>query len=274
MEKIFNKLDRYFCNQWHVGVLDMDIGRWFVDAKASNIAYLKAVNADGKHILIQPGSCHESHFLLADDLNHKLIDRHHKAPDGKWKPGRMVVETSDGNFQVWIHSSRPVSLEEKRYWLKRLNSDPGADPNNRWGRCPGFRNRKDKHRDQAGGYPLAKLIWIDWKRRATIPVINSVRLNSERLSPQPPGGEVCHQKISRSDYQRGNESATDFAYALALFRRGHDCQFVRESILMERVNWKNHSGQKRIQSYIERTINRAQQIVRSEGRYFNGNHSI
>jgi len=54
----------------------------------------------------------------------------------------MVVETSSGNYQVWIHSDRPLSLDEKRYWLKRLHNDPGADRNNRWGRYPGFRNRK------------------------------------------------------------------------------------------------------------------------------------
>ncbi len=258
MEQIFNKLNRYFCNRWHVGVLDMDIGRWVVDAKASNIAYLKAANANGKHILIQPRDCHASYFLLADDLDRKLVQRHHKDPGGKWKPGRMVVETSDGNFQVWIHCSRTVSLEEKRYWLKRLKSDPGADPNNRWGRCPGFRNRKDKHRGQTGGYPLAKLIWIDWKRLADIPFING-----GHLSPQPPGGDVCHQKISRSDYERGDESATDFAYAMALFRRGFDIGTVRERIMQERVNWKNHTGHNRMQRYIQRTIKRAFQIVRS-----------
>jgi hypothetical protein len=258
MELIFNKLDRYFCKKWNIAVLDTDIGRWIVAPQAKNIAYLKAVNAEGKHILIQPRSCHASHFLMADDLDRKLIDRHHKDPSGKWKPGRMVVETSGGNYQVWIHSSRAVSPKEKRYWLKRLKSDPGADPNNRWGRCPGFRNRKDKHRDSAGGYPLAKLIWIDWKRCADIPLIHA-----GRLSPQPQGGDVCHQQISRSDYERGDESATDFAYALALFRRGYDIGAVRERILQDRMNWKNHAGQNRMQSYIERTIKRAHRIVRS-----------
>jgi len=85
----------------------------------------------------------------------------------------MVVETSPYNYQVWILSNRFLSIAEKRYWLKKLCNDPGAGPNNRWGRCPGFRNRKQKHKDSKGGYPLAKLIWVDWKNKALIPQVKS-----------------------------------------------------------------------------------------------------
>jgi hypothetical protein len=263
MERIFDKLNRYFSNRWHLAVLDMDIGRWVVEAKASNIAYLKAVNANGKHILIQPRADLASYFLLIDDLDVNLLFRHHKDAGGNWKPGRMIVETSGGNYQVWIRSFRPLALDEKRYWLKRLKSDPGADPNDRWGRFPGFRNRKNHHRDTAGGYPLAKLVWIDWKNKAQIPYYLSISHDGSHLSPQPLGGDVCLKPISRSVYERGDESATDFAYAIALFRRGYSSEGVRDRILVERRNWKNHAGQNRKRSYIDRTITRAKQIVQS-----------
>ena len=264
MERIFEKLDRYFCRKWRLAVLDMDQGRWNVKPQTSNIPYLKAENANGRHILIQPDSTLEPYYLLVDDVGWTLIQRQHQFKDGVWKPGRMVVETSRRNYQVWIHSSRHLLLKEKRYWLKKLHSDPGADPNSRWGRCPGFRNRKNKHRRFTGGYPLSRLIWIDWRYRAEIPDthINTSGSDLKSLSPQALESGVCRlQDITRANYARGDESATDFAYAIALFRRGYTTQFVRDCILSERSDWKNHTGERRKSHYLNRTIERAKIIV-------------
>lgn len=241
----------------------MEIGRWIVAPKTSNLSYLKAENANGRHILMQPDPVVSSYYLIVDDVDLKLLHQHHKNASGCWKSGRMVVETSKGNFQVWIHSARPLPLEEKRYWLKRLKSDPGADPHNRWGRCPGFRNRKEKHFIASEGYPLARLIWIDWLNQAEIPMCHHSKLNQQPLSHQPLGGGVCLKPISRSNYDRGDESATDFAYALALLRRGYSRNFVRECIVAERKNWHNHDGGHRTEKYLERTIRRAEQIVQT-----------
>lgn len=241
----------------------MEIGRWIVESKTSNLSYLKAENANGRHILIQPDAVVASYYLLVDDIDVNLINHHHKDASGRWKPGRMVVETSTGNFQVWIHTTRPLALEEKRYWLKRLQSDPGADPNNRWGRCPGFRNRKEKYYTTSAGYPLARLIWIDWLNRAEIPMDQDSKTIQKRLSPQPLGGGVCLKPISRFNYDRGDESATDFAYALALFRRGCSKHFVRKRLLAERNHWSNHNGERRLEKYLEKTIKKAEQIVRT-----------
>ncbi len=209
----------------------------------------------------------ESRYLLADDLCWKLICRQHRQADGTWKPGRMVVETSPRNYQVWIHSQRELSLTEKRYWLKRLGSDPGADPNNRWGRCPGFRNRKDKHRSTCGQYPLARLIWIDWTAEAQIPhTIFEASATGEPLSHPLPRGFVCRKNnICRSDYDRGNQSATDYSYALALARRGQGEDEIRSRILSERTNWDNHLSGRRIELYLDRTIRRAKMIIEETG---------
>jgi len=264
MKLIFEKVHRYFYGKWRLAVLDMDSGRWVTKPKALHIPYLKAENAHGRHILLQPEQTIEPYFLLVDDLSWPMIHRHHHYPDGTWKPGRMVVETSKGNYQVWIRSSRYLSLNEKRYWLQKLCSDPGADPNNRWGRCPGFRNRKEKYRDSRGGYPLSRLIWIDWKGQAEIPHPNdeSSRKPSIPFSPQPKEGGVCRcNDISRSDYDRGDESATDFSYSIALVRKGYTDDEIKLRILSERSNWKNHLGQRRMQHYLNRTIKRARFIA-------------
>lgn len=251
MERIFGKLNRYFRGNFCLAVLDDAAGRWPVKPWPGNIAYLKAENANGRHILLQPFAAAQPFYLLADDITPRLLNRHHKNRDGSWKPGRMIVETSPGNFQVWIHSSRFLRLEEKRYWLKRLRSDPGASPKDRWGRCPGFRNRKTKHRDSEGRYPLSRLIWIDWKNEVFVP----------SLSHQPVGGVCRKNHLSRADYERGDESATDFAYAVALSRRGYSNDEIYKRLLNERSSWMNHMGSKKKWSYLCRTIDGAKRIV-------------
>ncbi len=272
MKTIFKKLNHYFCAQWQIAVLDLDAGRWITSPINKNISYLKAENAGGRHILMQPLSQIAPYYIMVDDLSITNIHRHHKFHNGTWKPGRMAVETSPDNYQVWIHSDRPLSLDEKRFWLKKLCNDPGADPNNRWGRCPGFRNRKQKYRTPDNCYPLSKLIWIDWKYKASIPqsgfhntsvkTINCNTTNS--LSPQPLWGDVCHYKsISRFQYEKYGESETDFSYALALARRGYSQTTIEDRLLSERTNWENHRGCKRKKTYIMRTIRKAIDIVRN-----------
>jgi hypothetical protein len=260
MEKILRKIGDYFGSAWRLAILDMKKGRWIVDPAPSRIGYLKAENANGRHILMQPVD--EARYLLADDLCWEMICRQHRHDNRRWKPGRMVVETSPQNYQVWIRSQRELSLTEKHYWLKRLGSDPGADPNDRWGRCPGFRNRKDKHRSACDRYPLARLIWIDWITEAQIPHVTlKAPVSHEPFSHPPPRGAVCWNKVCRSDYERGNQSATDFSYALALIRGGHGEDEIRNRILSERSNWDNHGGERRIDLYLDRTIRKAKAVI-------------
>jgi len=189
--------------------------------------------------------------MLVDDIGNELLNRQHRKKSGNWKSGRLIVETSPNNYQVWIHASRYLSIDEKIHWLKRLHSDPGATPKNRWGRCPGFRNRKLKHKDINGGYPLSKLIWVDWKEKADIPYISSL---SQRIS-------VSKKSLTRSVYERGNESSTDFAYTLALIRCGYTDSQIKNRLLSERNNWDNHVGDKKIMQYLKRTIQKARSIV-------------
>ncbi|MCA1794983.1 MAG: RepB family DNA primase [Desulfobacteraceae bacterium] len=260
METIFWKIKKFFKGHAQLAVLDEKAGRWFVRSDPKSIPYLKAENANGRHILIKPDRTVEPFYLLVDDLNSHLLGRHHKAA-AAFKAGRMVVETSPGNYQVWIHALRPLDLMEKRYWLKKMNNDPGADPNNRWGRCPGFRNRKQKHKSPSGQYPLAKLIWVDWKYTADIPKIIAEDGNRIVLPHQPRGGVCQSRPLARSSYNRADESATDFAYALALYRKGLDESEIMKRICFERQDWKNHTGSCRQEKYLVRTLAKVRKII-------------
>ena len=106
--------------------------------------------------------------------------------------------------------------------------------------------------------------WIDWKRNADIPPSNNMTPdNVSAFSPKPLGG-VCHNKnISRKDYERRDESATDFLYAMALMRRRFTDEEIRKCLISERRDWKNHQGEKRMNAYLERTIAKARAIVQN-----------
>lgn len=260
MIEIFQKLDRYFKSNWHLAVLDLKKGRWIIESKPAVIPYLKSQNAQGRHILIQPKN--PETYLMADDLSDSLLCAHHKLPDGSFKPGRMVVETSPSNFQVWIHFRHPLCLDQKRFLLRKLHSDPAADPNNRFGRCPGFRNRKEKYQNHQGNFPLAKLIWVDWKHQTRIPkgFFTPPIFRKPTISPLPSFGGVC-QNVARDNYQKGNESQTDFAYTLALIRKGFSDDQIRSRILAERSNWNHHQSEYKQRLYLNRTIAKARKIA-------------
>lgn len=265
MNGIFRKLDRFFQYHWRLAVLDYQRGLWSVSP--NHLPYLKAQNANGHHILIQPD--HQPFFMLADDLNPVDLKTYHHYPDGTWKPGRMIVLTSPGNYQVWIHTNRDLPVEEKRYWLRHMHSDPGADPHNRWGRCPGFFNRKDKHRSPTGRFPLAKLIWVDWLHVAQIPPMPTPQLPHHTEQADRPLHPSYATNIRRSDYDRYNESATDFALSLALARKGYSKQQIIEQLLHERRDWTHHLGVSRLNDYLERTVSKAIEIVRSTPNKYN-----
>ena len=79
---------------------------------------------------------------------------------------------------------------------------------------------------------------------------------------------MCLDKpISRSDYDKGDDSKTDFAYAiaitiaLALARKNYSKPLIRTCLVQERTNWENHAGSIRKKAYINRTIEYAVAIV-------------
>ena len=268
MQKVFSKVDRYF-KRYEFGVYreakgDDDNGAvWAVKPTADIENYLKAMNASGKHIFIRPTFEREPHYMMCDDHSKQELDTFHKE-NGKWKPGRLVVETSPGNYQVWVKSNRPLNNEEKSYWLKKMGSDPGASPKHRWGRAPGFRNKKDKYLTE-DGHPLAKLVWVDWKGSVEVPRVEMPTLEQKEIS-QPKKRLTAgkhHSLPVRADFERGDNNATDFAYALSLLRRGVDRNEVQDRILSERDNWDNHRSESARRDYFKRTLDKAEAMIKN-----------
>jgi hypothetical protein len=255
---LFELLKQYY-NQFEFGVYNDSTVKpavWPIAAELKYLSYLRFENARGRHIFLRPETEVEEHFMLIDDLNHGQVEKH------KGKQGRLIVETSPANYQVWVHSQKPLSLEEKRYWLRKLDSDPGADPCKRWGRCPGFTNRKVEYLTH-NGYPFAKVVEVDFntvqvpkpikQNNSPIPLLTGTRLNNaeSRWTGQ----------IFRSDYDSGDESITDIRYVMALIKRGYSVEEITNRLLRERQDWRNHQGDKRLENYLKRTICKAQKYL-------------
>ncbi len=108
------------------------------------LPYLKYRNANGAHIYIRPTG--ESPYTLLDDLTAGALDR--LVPEG-YAPA-AVVETSPGSFQAWLRHAQPLPKELGTLAAKTLAERFGADPSaadwRRFGRAPGFTNRKPQYR--------------------------------------------------------------------------------------------------------------------------------
>ncbi len=120
------------------------------------LPYLKYRNANGAHIYTRPTG--ESPYTLLDDLTPATLAQ--LAAEG-YGPA-AVVETSPGSFQAWLRHSQPLPKELGTPAAKTLAAQFGADRSaadwRRFGRAPGFTNRKQQHRNVQGLYPFARLI--------------------------------------------------------------------------------------------------------------------
>jgi len=144
---------------YDIGVL-LDAGMYRVQAASPSrilrmLSFLKHRNAHGAHIYIRPTG--ESPYTLLDDLTATSLNR--LSVEG-YSPA-AVVETSPGSFQAWLRHKQPLSKEVGTLAAKTLAEQFGADRSaadwRRFGRAPGFTNRKPKHRSAQGLYPFARL---------------------------------------------------------------------------------------------------------------------
>ncbi len=145
---------------YDIGVLS-DKGMYRVEAAPASrvlrmLPFLKHRNAHGAHIYLRPTG--ESCYTLLDDLTAATLS--HLTVEG-YAPA-AVVETSPGSFQAWLRHTQPLSKELGTLAAKTLAEQFGADRSaadwRRFGRAPGFTNRKPQHRNTQGFYPFAHLL--------------------------------------------------------------------------------------------------------------------
>ena len=112
------------------------------DAVVADLLRLaRGANARGNaNILVRPDPAVHHPWLLVDDLPLTL------GIEFAEQMAALVVETSSGNCQVRLLTSIPLDAEGRHaaqeIICERFGSDPGSTAGDKWGRLPGFTQRK------------------------------------------------------------------------------------------------------------------------------------
>jgi len=157
-----------------------------------------------------------------------------------------AVETSPCNSQVWILCARALTREERqdvaRSLCRLIGSDPGAISEPRWGRLPGFQQRKP-----------GKSGWTNLLTISTDPALDP----TPHLSPAPaaarPGGGGGGFTSTITGGAGGDQSVREFAFACHALRRGMSPTEIEAAIAAH----VSASGRRKSRDYAARTVSAA-----------------
>ena len=178
--------------RFEVGIREAKTGKmmnreWSRAEVEQSIAWLKRMNAKGNDVYIRPIGEHS--LVLVDDLNLLALGR--MRDDGF--ASAATIETSPGNYQVWVKlSDKPLSAEARRIAAQGLAKIYGGDMNSadsrHYGRLAGFTNQKPEH-TSAGRQPYVVAHQCTGKAATSAPAyvegieqgIDKVEAKKERL---------------------------------------------------------------------------------------------
>ncbi|NNE20052.1 MAG: hypothetical protein HKN10_16395, partial [Myxococcales bacterium] len=136
---------------------------------------LRTKNKNHHFIRIRPKWPHP--FVLVDDV--KI--GHVQSLDEAGLSASVVVETSPGNFQVWLDlgrcTNRDATTVIARTLARLLDADRGAANWRQAGALAGFMNCKNKHQRTDGSYPIVQL---HFSRRQVFARAQELLASSER----------------------------------------------------------------------------------------------
>jgi len=231
------------------------------------LPYLKHRNANGAHIYIRPNG--ESVYTLLDDLAQATL----AALTAEGYSPAAVVETSPGSFQAWLRHAQPLSKELGTLAAKTLAEKFGADHNaadwRRFGRAPGFTNRKPQHRNAQSLYPFARLHSHTGQPFAATVAFHSQLLSLQhqieqeraalRLSyaarPSCYASSVTLSRFRTSSRYQGRPAAADMAFCIAACSQGWSESDIAAALSREYLSRDTNRG--RQTAYIRRTIRKA-----------------
>ena len=232
----------------------------------ARVRYLKHRNAHGAHIYFRPSG--ERRFTLLDDLSRPLLAdlyAHGFEPCA-------VIETSPENFQAWLRHSRVLSRElgtvAAQLLARRFGADLSAADWRRFGRLPGFTNRKPQHRQSAGLFPFVRLLSHTGQQ---FTAAEAFELEAERFLQQ----ERAERQQQRENFRpwlgrpssltlsrfraavkyAGRPAAADMAFCIAAFSTGWSQSQVAAALAAEYLS--RNPSQARRNAYIRRTTNKA-----------------
>ena len=261
---------------YDIGVLT-DAGMYRVEAATASrvlrmLPFLKYRNAHGAHIYLRPTG--ESCYTLQDDLTAAALSR--LTVEG-YAPA-AIIETSPGSFQAWLRHTQPFPKELGTLAAKTLAEHFGADRSaadwRRFGRAPGFTNRKPQHRNPQGFYPFAhlrtsagtvfpeadafrsRLLTLQQEAEAERA---AVRLSFAARSFSRYTATVTLSRFRSSPNYHGRPAAADMAFCIAAVAQGWTESDIAAALSRE---YLSRNPSRTIQAaYIRRTLAKAMRWV-------------
>ncbi len=231
------------------------------------LSNLKYRNANGAHIYIRPTG--ESCYTLLDDLTPASI---YGLRAAGYAPA-AVIETSPGSFQAWLRHLRPLSKALGTIAAKTLAEQFGADRSaadwRRFGRAPGFTNRKPQHRNAQGLYPFALLQWhrgqvfdatetfyakLDFLQKQTDQERTAARHRFVACASPSPASLTLSRFRLLPRYQ-GRPAAADIAFCIAACARGWSKPEIAAALSNDYLSRDQNDSRR--SAYIHRTYSKA-----------------
>ena len=231
------------------------------------LPYLKYRNANGAHVYIRPTG--ESPYTLLDDLTPATLAQLNSEGYGP----AAVVETSPGSFQAWLRHPQPLTKELGTLAAKTLAEQFGADGSaadwRRFGRAPGFTNRKPQHRTAQGLFPFARLhSHTGQPFPAAVPFhsrLNALHKQAEeeraaarlRFVSRPTryAGHVTLSRFRESMRYQGRPAAADMAFCIAAYAQGRSEADIAAALSSQYLS--RDTSRTRQAAYIRRTLAKA-----------------
>ncbi len=148
-QAIQNHLNALGTTQFEIGLRNQETGRminreWNYEEVVHQIGWLKYMNAQGNDIYIRPAAQHG--LVLVDDLKKEKIQEMEK----KGLTPAAIIETSPGNYQVWLKfTTSSLSPTVRKIVARALANEFDGDKNSadskHYGRLAGFTNRKPQY---------------------------------------------------------------------------------------------------------------------------------
>jgi hypothetical protein len=209
--------------------------------------WLRHKNAQGCNIWVRPADAVHPFVMLDDLLPARAV-----AVARKYRCA--AVETSPGSAQLWLVMSCALPREQRQDVAKALCALVGADPcavgEPRWGRLPGYRQRKP------GKCGMTRLLAISADGPALDP--------APYLSPSPAPARAAARRgltsytRSASDESKLDESKREFAFACHSLRAGASPDSIASAIAARALARGKRRTEQQALSYARHTVQAAQ----------------
>jgi len=233
----------------------------------ARFAWLRQENARRAHIFVRPHGL--SRLTLVDDLNSSALNSMKRAG---FAP-TVVVETSPGNFQVWlkhahVFSNRQSGTLAARELAARFRGDQSSADWRHFGRLAGFINQKPNRRLPNGLQPV---VLLRESSGAVFAETGRFEVEVDRMVEQArlqwlarlslSSSTDRHSKRALSDFHqhpryRGDLHRADMAWASYAARHGVSATEIAAEICRARDLSKKGSIRRQV-AYAERTAAKA-----------------